>query len=481
MRIRERPGRRESAALLALAAVAALRVGLLGAAFPFFTNVDEHRHVDMVLKYARGYVPRPGLDAYEPGMGALLALHGSPEYHARPGERVARPAARLSDAARSRRIAASERLLHGGPNLEAFGPPGYYAVAGAWLALGRALGIDEHGAGFFWIRLPGAVCLGLLVWIGGALMRRIAPRDPVLRLGVPLLLAAFPQDVFHYVTNDALSPTIAGLGFAWIVALARQPDRGPLAWALAGGIAAAAVLVKYTNVALLGAYVATGVAVLARSRAGAERRRVAVRQASMWMAFGLPLGLWLLRNQLLFDSPTATATKVEWLGWGSRPLSEWSAHPFFTPSGIVTFVGELVSRFWRGEVVWNRAELAHPAVDTLYVLTSLLAVGLVAAGLIARRRAAGGLPEVAALATLGAAVATMVAFSLVFSFHETSNPPEHHPFFTHGRLIGGHCSRSRCSTCAGSAWRQRRCRSAWPHPPHSPRCSPCSSSRWPRS
>ena len=51
--------RRERWIVAGLAAFAALRVFVFAAAFPFFHNVDEHMHVDLVLKYARGFLPGP--------------------------------------------------------------------------------------------------------------------------------------------------------------------------------------------------------------------------------------------------------------------------------------------------------------------------------------------------------------------------------------------------------------------------------------
>jgi len=44
--------------ILLLCAIGALRVFIFSAAFPFFNNVDEQAHVDLVMKYARGHVPR---------------------------------------------------------------------------------------------------------------------------------------------------------------------------------------------------------------------------------------------------------------------------------------------------------------------------------------------------------------------------------------------------------------------------------------
>ena len=70
----------EGRLMLALALLAGVRVLVFSLAFPFFSNVDEHRHFDVVLKYARGYLPSPGPDPYEPETARLLGRFGSPEY-----------------------------------------------------------------------------------------------------------------------------------------------------------------------------------------------------------------------------------------------------------------------------------------------------------------------------------------------------------------------------------------------------------------
>jgi len=44
--------------ILLFCAIAAVRVFTLSAAFPFFNNVDEQAHVNLVMKYACGDVPR---------------------------------------------------------------------------------------------------------------------------------------------------------------------------------------------------------------------------------------------------------------------------------------------------------------------------------------------------------------------------------------------------------------------------------------
>ncbi len=124
-----RPARpsREALAVAALAIAAALKVWACAAAFPFFTNVDEQKHVDMVLKYARGYLPSPGGEAYEPVMGEWLGLYGSPEYKWERGDAASLPppAWRRPPEAMLAVIERSRSFLAARPNKEAHQPPTY--------------------------------------------------------------------------------------------------------------------------------------------------------------------------------------------------------------------------------------------------------------------------------------------------------------------------------------------------------------------
>src|SRR5438552_17501368 len=69
----------ERALVLMLCAVAAVRVLIFSASFPFFNNVDEQAHVDLVMKYARGQVPRD-LGHYSSESAYYFSLYGTPEY-----------------------------------------------------------------------------------------------------------------------------------------------------------------------------------------------------------------------------------------------------------------------------------------------------------------------------------------------------------------------------------------------------------------
>ena len=75
--------RRELWWVIAFCVFAALRVLIFSAAFPFFNNVDERRHFDLVMKYAYGRVPR-GAELISPATLPYLARYASPEFLAAP-------------------------------------------------------------------------------------------------------------------------------------------------------------------------------------------------------------------------------------------------------------------------------------------------------------------------------------------------------------------------------------------------------------
>jgi hypothetical protein len=169
----------------------------------------------------------------------------------------------------------------------------------------------------------------------------------------------------------------------------------------------------------------------------AARQRGAGRFALYAAAFAVPVGAWLLRNQLLQGDWLGTAAKVELLGWRHNPASEWLGHPLFTPQGFAAFVQDLVPRFWRGELVWRREELAWPPADAIYSVTSIAFLALALGALPRRPRGAARDAELASAAALALSVAVLFGLSLAFVFPEHGNPSAERPWFFHGRLIGG--------------------------------------------
>ena len=106
------PSERKTITVLCL--IAALRVFVFSAGFPFFNNVDEDAHFDLVLKYSQRHLPR-SLETVSADAAQFMGLFGTTEYFApRPRKDLpglpAPAAAALDVAARTdRTIAAAQR------------------------------------------------------------------------------------------------------------------------------------------------------------------------------------------------------------------------------------------------------------------------------------------------------------------------------------------------------------------------------------
>jgi hypothetical protein len=251
----------------------------------------------------------------------------------------------------------------------------------------------------------------------------------------------------YYVTRDAISPLVMGVAFLWVLKLSSRPESRALEYAGVGATLAAAFLVKYTNLAVLVvAVTVTGTALLARPTARSLRGEGG-RWLLLWAMALLPIAAWLIRNQLLFGDFTGSALKTERMGWGRNSFALMWDHLLLTPSGLSAFVLDLIPTFWRGQLAWHRELMALRAADFYYTASSLLFVVLAAVGL--RRAAkADSAPlesrspdarrlEGLALAAVFLSVGTLVGLSLMFIFHEHSNPSSAKPYFDQGRLISG--------------------------------------------
>ncbi len=432
---------REAALALVIAVAAALRVAVFATGFPFYSNVDEHRHIDTVLKYSRGYLPRPGGDAYEPQMPTLLGMYGSPEYHMRGDEQaiVGPPPWRGSPEDTVRMIEYNERFLAGRPNLEASSPPVYYALAGGWMAAARGFGL-QGGQLLYWVRCLNALLYFVLVLTSYAFCRAMYPNDSFARLGVPTLLAVFPQDALYYITPDALSPLLGAAGLFAVVRIvdpARQRRVGLACGAVAGLICALAFLTKYTNVVLLAVLGLATILAWVRGSKSTER----VRLAWIWCWVLVPIAIWLGRNEVLFGEWLATGVKLDRLGWGTQPVSAYVQHPILTLQGMWIFVSELIPTFWRGELAWHRIAMSSPAADAFYIGSSIAYLSLAGWGCAAGVRRLGREPrtettaDAMSFAMLGLAAGVLAVLSMRFVFGETTNPTADNPYLSQGRLV----------------------------------------------
>jgi hypothetical protein len=424
-----------------LACAGALRVAIFALAFPFFNDVDEHQHVDSVVRYARGELPGPRMHGLDPRVSLWALEFGSFEYLA-PGPEIPlpylqRPGASLRDPL----VRRANQAFLAVPNTEHDSPPVYFALAGLWMRVGETLGLDDAPL-LFWLRWLNAGLLASLVFGAFAVLSRIAPERSFVFLGVPALLAFSPQDCLFGITTDGAAIATGGaafLGLAWLAA--RTGPAAPRAYAAVGLAVAAAFLTKYTSLFLVVGSAVVAVGELRRSGEGGLPAWL--RRWGAWAAgAGVPVAFWLLRNRLVLGDWSGTARKVAHLEWSARPIAAWLDHPIFEPGGLARFVGELIPRFWRGEFLWHGEMMASSTMDAAYVGATLVALGAVAVSRLRRPAASPGDAAVGridglALWAVGAAVATLVLLSVRFEFADWGTPTADDPYFYHGRLISG--------------------------------------------
>src|SRR5262249_42976289 len=138
---------REQTLVVVLCIAAALRVFFFCAACPLFNNVDEQAHLDLVLKDPHAHVPAPGLENFGREAAELIVLCGTPEYlTAKSGGAEPPPPPppwtypSVREMPEFQRAASAWTTL---TNHEAASFPSYYAIAGAWCAAGRRLGLPD--------------------------------------------------------------------------------------------------------------------------------------------------------------------------------------------------------------------------------------------------------------------------------------------------------------------------------------------------
>ena len=421
---------------------AAVRVLLFSAAFPFFNNVDERRHFDLVIKYAEGHVPR-GAELISPATLPYLSYYASPEFLSAPenfeggyfGPMWKHPAEEVAPT-----IARIEEIWRRTPNQECSQPPLYYIVAAAWFHVGQWIGFKD-GSALYWVRFLNVALMIAMVWLAYVAARMVFPEQVALRLGVPLLIAAVPQDTFYGINNDVLSPICFGLVFICLIKWFSQDDLSVSLGIATGLSIAAAYLTKLSNLPLI--FVAVSAILwwcIAEARAGKLRRAMPALGASAVCAVA-PIVAWLIWMKAHFGEFTGATSKAQFLGWTTKQFSEWWSHPIFTASGMWTFLSELIASLWRGEFMWHARIIGSKGLDLFYVLSSL---GLVVIAVISLARARGNNTSPAqprllwiAAACVVATIAFLAFVSLQFDFGACINPSRERPYFLQGRLMLG--------------------------------------------
>lgn len=432
--------RHERKLILLLCAIAALRVFTFCAAFPFFNNVDEQAHVDLVMKYARGDLPRD-LGHYSSESANSIALYGSPEYFLAPEQFATndfpRPNWTLPAEQREEVVEKTSAWWRSNENHESGEPPLYYGITGLWLSLGRSLGING-GWLFYWVRILNVFVVATMVWVGYVAAKLVFPDREFMRVSVPLLLAIWPQTTFYSIQSDSFSALWFGITFVGLLKLL-QTERPSLSLAICTGLALAATcLVKTTNLAL---FLVVGLTFIFRIRDTRHRKtfgKTLATLAVLLVSAAVPMAFWFAWNVHTFGDLTATASKIDFLGWTPKPISNWWPHPIFTLNGLKEFWPELMASFWRGEFIWHGKRLALQTSDAFYWISSTLAVAVALISLFPRFTRLSAFQR-ESLCLAAASFAVLVLFvailSIAFDFGVCPYPSREHPYFTSGRLL----------------------------------------------
>jgi magnesium-transporting ATPase (P-type) len=271
-------------------------------------------------------------------------------------------------------------------------------------------------------------------------MRRSYPESGMMRLGGPLMLAFFPQDVFFSINNDVVASLLFGVAFLLLMKLCLSDSRSYILYALSGLTTAVAFWAKFSNIAVL--FVAAIIFLLKGYSAFKERRikRESLRLLLFAICILLPIALILIRNHSLMGDFTGSTEKMHFLGWSPKPLSEMWNHPIFTPAGLYFFLSETLRNFWRGEFFWHGSILSVPAVDIFYVISSIV-FGSVSLFSLLRSRKTGmkgeRLAQMLSFFTVVLSLGFLVSVSIMFDFGNCFYPSRESPYLVSGRLMAG--------------------------------------------
>ena len=432
------PDANERKIILLLCLLAAAHVFIFSAALPFFSNVDEQMHFDLVVNYSQAKIPR---SLTPPNAEALpfIVIYGSPEFLQASGG-IASPPWKLPIAdVREQLIGKSTAYQDHFQNHEAASPPLYYAAAGAWWRFGKILGLDG-GHLLYWLRFLNVPLVGALVWLGWFAAKKVFPEKIFIRVAVPALIAFLPQTTFYAINNDIFSPLTFGAAFVLLLYFWEAEIPSAKLAAVTGLALTATFLTKISNLPLLAV---AGIFVALKIYRLAQNKKSQPSAPALWFLFvcaGLPAIGWMAWCKSNFGDFTGSSAKIHFLNWTSQPFTAWFHHPIFTPSGFWFFLKGNLATFWQGELLWHRQSLANPAADLIYVLLTL-ALLLVMLNILLSRPVLFSASQRTALWFAFASFAALLAFfallSVKYDFNDCFYPSREHPFFVSGRLLLG--------------------------------------------
>jgi hypothetical protein len=287
----------EKLLVIVLCMIAMMRIFIFSAAFPFFNNVDEQYHFDTVVKHARGYLPCKECNQFDQESVKLIVRYGTPEYFTRSSILSRLPVDPVEE---------ETWLII--KNHEAFSPPIYYMITGAWFNLGKLIGI-QGGYLLYWIRFMNLPIFALLLLITYLYCRYTEPNNLNLRIGVVLLLSFFPEDVFYSINSDVLSPLFF-LGWLFLMTIIFVNNQRFWLYPLAGVMIASTILVKLSNIPALFIFSIMLFLLVKKICSMHQVAKYATRILAMLTAAAVPIVVWGSLNYYNLGNITGTYEKI---------------------------------------------------------------------------------------------------------------------------------------------------------------------------
>lgn len=419
-----------------LCILAAARVFFYSASFPFFTNLDEQAHLDLVIKYSSGHYPQ-SFEKLSTETAYYIPRYESPEYFNvaadQPGGKFQAPPWTKSESSMLRYYQEGTVFWSSNyVNHESSQAPLYYLAAGIWKNIGELLGITG-GHLLYWIRFLNILFIVSLVVIASKIAKELFPDDAFLTFAVPALVAFIPQDSYYTIENDVLSPVFFGVTFLFLIKYINSQLRStPLA--IATGISiAATMLVKTTNLPLLPVVLISILLIAKKSRK--VNREFFLSLSIIFTCAIIPLIVWCTRNYQTFGDFTGSIEKIKILGWTTKAISDWYPHPIFSISGMKEFLSGLIATFWRGELIWNKATISNHVLDLFFIISTIIFLSVAVIVKNDDGTSKNKIINRIAIACVLSMIAYMGILSISFDFGNCENPSRAHPYFVSGRLI----------------------------------------------
>lgn len=274
-----------------------------------------------------------------------------------------------------------------------------------------------------------------LVWLSHRASSSLFPHSVFLIYSLPLLVALLPQDTYYSIQNDTLSPLCFAFTFVLMINYLKTETPSPGQSIPLGLSMAATVLVKVSNTPLLCVVLVFLLVKIRKLHLSKKLKPASLSLFLLFLCMAIPILIWFFWNLSTFGDLTASEDKIKSMGWVHRRLSDWIDHPIFSLDGLYLFWHHLIITFWRGEVVWENKQLAVPALDSFYWISSLICIPLAVVLIKRKTQPFQQWISFFSLWSFLSLLLFMAVLSVSLDFGNCSYPSREIPFFTSGRLI----------------------------------------------